>query len=459
MSDKEFLFCELNSGNLARAIAEVVGCPEEQIKQDVEHYIKPRLDFMYVDEVGIYFIFENKYVETEWKDMVSIHYINTSYEVKNTVMRIHLFSEKKIDSGAYLGCFTLRTIDDVRFMLSYIYPNWKKVYVLGADKLYVMTYKKKVHIIGKEIVFDTYPLFVQDNAVVKCAQASMISMTSYLHEKYDYNKIRILNIHKSYNSGKTKLFPSKGLTPPQMLEVFNSYGISTECQICYEDPKELRQYVDFCLESAVPVLLGILVQDKKGKGVNKHIIQIIGYATKNGKKMYVVYDDSGYYLRSIDRDGFVKAVGWNEIKKSISPSKSFVIYPVHEKIYLLFDDITEIFEDLSRRMKLKETLRQVGDRLKGRRILVVDNRRLKQFLDNEIILDDSTGERKKQEESIKEVLKESLPHYLWYCEFQTDNRNFIFFADPTYNNKTTKNIIINKEPIISKNILNLLSVS
>ena len=36
-----------------------------------------------------YFYIEPSYTETEWKDMISLHYVHTSYNFKNNVMRIH----------------------------------------------------------------------------------------------------------------------------------------------------------------------------------------------------------------------------------------------------------------------------------------------------------------------------------------------------------------------------------
>ena len=393
------------------------------------------------------------------EDMISVHYINTSYNVKNAVMRVHLFFSDTINENAYAGCFTLRTIDDVRFMLSYIWPNWKRLIAGDGSDIYVMTYKKKVHILGQEIEFDTYPLFVQDNAVIKCAQAGMISMSSYLHEKYGYNKMRVLKINEAYSTGKTRVFPSKGLTPPQMLEIFNYYNIPVESRICYDDPQELKPYIDFCLESALPVLLSVIVTNIKTKKTERHIIQIIGHTLESAthEKNYLVYDDSGLFIRNLaGTDGFVYPESWENIKEKIQPGKSILFYPMHEKVYILFDDIQDFFADLCKRLKLEELMNAANDPLTDTRILVVDNVILKDFLKNRIQLDIEMGDKKRMQEEIESIVNQSLPHYLWYCEFQTAQRNLIYIADPTYNNKTTKNIILNKNPIISTNVLGIL---
>lgn len=465
MEDHKKCLKKLSASNLAAAISAVTGIEKKQAEEDVKRFIVPRLDFMFGGERELYFIFEDRYVETEWKDMISVHYINTSYVVSNTVMRIHLFLENTVDAKCYGGCFTLRTVDDVRFMLSYIYPNWNKISFRQVDEAYVMSYKKKVHFKGIEIEFSTYPLFVQDNAVITCAEASMISMTKYLHVKYDYRNIRILNLTKSYFTGKTKMFPSKGLNPTQMMEIFNYHNIPVECRICYDEPEELQSYIDFCLESAIPVLLGVSIEDEKGI-INKHVVQVIGHTlkTESKEKWYIIYDDSGYFIRSFGIDGFVTALSWDTLKSKIKKKtaenkqvrKSFVIYPLHERVYISFEDIKDVFNDLKERLRVKEILAEAGEKMETMRILLVDNTVLKDFLKNKIELDTVFGDKEQMEKEINDINNRSLPHYLWYCEFQTKNINLIFFADPTFNNKTTKNIIVNHTPIISKNVLGLL---
>lgn len=66
----------------------------EQIKK----YIMPKLNVFRGknEKKTIYFLEESEYVETEWKDMVSMHYVNTSYQLKNTVIRCHVFQKSNL---------------------------------------------------------------------------------------------------------------------------------------------------------------------------------------------------------------------------------------------------------------------------------------------------------------------------------------------------------------------------
>lgn len=410
-----------------------------------------------------YFLFEDSYVETEWKDMISVHYINTSYEVSNTVMRIHIFQKPEIKQDFYLGCFTLRKINEVKIMLSFIYPNWSKVYYNG-QMLCVMTYRKKIHIGGQEIIFNTYPLFVQDNITVACAQANVISMTKYLHQKFDYRNARILDLNAAISFGKAKLFPTAGLNPTQIVGIFDYYNIPIGYQIFMLDPKadeelrqrsyeEFRKYIDYTIESGIPIMLGISIQDKSGR-VQRHVIQIIGH-TKQDRKTYVFYDDSGYFLKeALKTKGFVGCIPWKQIQDYISSEKSFIIYPIHEKVYLLYDGIVETFLHMYNYLadSMPEEFENID--MSKTRFLLVDNRDLKDFFRTSILPDPDITTAVQEE--VNNLLMQGMPHYVWCCEIEINMGYFLFVADPTYGKVTTKNIFFNKIPIFTKYQIGLL---
>ena len=72
--------------------------------------VTKRLPILY--EKAKYVNIEKSYVETEWKDLISLHYINTTYanELKNRVIRVHFFKEKVCSEDNYVGFITLRPI-------------------------------------------------------------------------------------------------------------------------------------------------------------------------------------------------------------------------------------------------------------------------------------------------------------------------------------------------------------
>jgi hypothetical protein len=163
---------KLNKENLAilikKRIPELLSYPEELVLESIDKDILSRLD-MFLEEKNIYMFSEDNYVETEWKDMISLHYINTTYHCLPTVIRVHLFSkakEIKPDSN-YLGFFTLRITNELSILLSYIYPNFPafkkwKYKKSRKEKQYICTFEKHIHLEGNEFIITTFPLFVQD---------------------------------------------------------------------------------------------------------------------------------------------------------------------------------------------------------------------------------------------------------------------------------------------------------
>lgn len=453
-----FLFKEFNATNLNDDIKEVVDLNDEEVPLEVQlkKYLLPRLNIFCNDET-IYYIFENEYIETEWKDMISVHYINTSYQTRRTVMRVHLFRKPELEEKVYLGFITLRSINDVELMLSYIYPNWKNMLKNLKENCYFITYKKRVHICGRELNIYTYPLYVQDSAVTSCSHASMISMSKYLEGKYNYNNIRIFDINNSYTYGRKKIYPTLGLDPLQMLEILDTNGISVDYKL-YSDKMQraVRAHIDFCIESAMPVLLGIHIVGKEG--VAEHVVQIIGHTIRSdGERDYIIYDDSGYFIAQKNHDDnpvapFIDIVTWDEIKDLLKEGEEhecgFIMYPMHEKIYILYDElIKRHFDPLMKRInKVKGNVMNV-------RVLIVDNNLVKKYL-NDLLLKDQSYDGSTEDEKyeadmeleIERLLKQNLPHYVWVFEVSLENgKKNLILADPTLNSATRKSILLSSE--------------
>lgn len=447
--------------NLARYICKTVKMPHTKVFQELKKYVQPRLEYMNGTSrsIGVYFFFEESYVEPEWKEMIAQHYLNTSYRVNNTVMRVHLLLTNKlseVNEKSYVGCFTLRHIDEVRIMLSFIYPNWE--IVSHKEKLpCVMSYLKKVHIEGKEVAYHTYPLFVQDNALLGCAQACLVSMSKYLNEKYRYNKIAISSMAKAVHYHKVKLIPTGGLKPLQMLEVLDYHNIPVRFNVFAEDSDvdDFVQIIDCTIESALPVLLGTMVRDDKDN-VSNHVIQIIGHSGEGLQRQYMVYDDSGFYLKSIGNNGFVGMISEKQLREALTTDQSCIIYPIHERAYLLYDNIKNRLRYLFEKMPVLQGLKQEGvcDE-RNARCFLVDNREVKKFIIQNI-RDNEKIPMRFREEATK-ILCLDAPHYLWYCEIKTNNQYIVFLADPTFNRSTTKSIFLNNIPLIVEKQLGLLN--
>jgi len=275
---------------------------------------------------------------------------------------------------------------------------------------------KELGAIIEEFSLDISKLSLAAYYIIACAEASMISMSQNLHHKFDYNKIRILDLGKAYSSGKTKLYPASGL----------------------------------------PVILGLSVPEK-GKKDKLHIVQVIGH-TKQDRMHYVIYDDSGFFLKNgLNYNGFVLGVGWEELKKFIKTKNSFLIYPIHEKVYIPYETFKSRFRDTFNSLKRME---RENINLENVRYLLADNREVKKFLREDVEKGSLTEAIVLEEE--KRLLETDMPHYLWVCEIPVKNVSeeteyLFFFANPTYSRVTMKNIFINKIPVLHKEQFGLLS--
>lgn len=292
---------------------------------------------------------------------------------------------------------------------------------------------------------------------ITCAQATIVSMTRYLHQRFDYNRIRILDINNAFSTGKTKAFPSTGLIATQMIEIFNYYGIPIGYEILEteneEDYKKLKEYIDYSIESGLPILLALAIKEQNI--AKRHVVQIIGHPA-SGRNAYVVYDDSGALLKHMDLEGFVAVVPWKNLKKYLLEKSAFVIYPIHEKVYILYKDLKKIlqlyFQGIPELQELENN--HITD-LDKTRFLLVDNRELKDFLRQNFLSNLETEEIVRAE--IERLIVINMPHYIWYCEVPLNNGEYLLFiADPTYGKITSKNIFYNSFAIKTNKQLGLL---
>ena len=150
---------------------------------------------------------------------------------------------------------------------------------------------------------------------------------------------------------------------------------------------------------------------------------------------------------------FIDIVSWDELKRLLEEGEGhvcgFIMYPLHEKIYILYDELVKRhFAPLMKRI----------DTLKGcevnARVLIVDNNLVKKYL-NELLSkgkfcdgakEDEQYEAKTEHE-IERLLKQNLPHYVWVLEVSRENgKKNLILADPTFNSTTRKSILLSSEP-------------
>ncbi len=439
-----------NLTNITKTICNYIG---EESKQKfaetmVDTFIMSRIKIF--AKMAKYFVPEEKYIETSWKNMVSLHYINTSYKIKNEVIRIHLFTEKKAESECYLGYFNIRPINELCMVLSYIVPNWDVLKMdVGKKDNYIMLYENYVHLKGNEFKIKTFPFFAQDGIVASCVHANIIMLTHYLNKTYEYKKIILSEIQSDYSIQKTKCYPAVGLVPDQITEIFNRNRIPIKIHYYNKTSKNFEKIITTYIESGIPVIMGLL----------EHVVLIIGH-TLNSKGVYnyIVYDDSGVIVSKINNGNisFVSEISWESIKKIFDEDDNelnFIAAPEHERVYMEYSSVAKYFEQHLENSDFFNLISKILPKLElSKRILLVDNSKIKEFLRKNIIM---LKDRKYLRE-YESFCNACLPHYVWYCEIIIDGMILIFLADPTYHPFSIEtNIFYNYLPFFSENRLSI----
>lgn len=428
-------FLSLNQSTLKGVIlSQFPDMDRGKISEQIKEYLLPKLKiFQGAGKGTIYYSVEDEYIETEWKDMVSLHYVNTSYQLRNTVIRCHVFSCKEMEAKYYLGFFTLRPIDEIKVMISFIYPNWNNIRFNKNYDVYTMTYRKTVHIQGIEFKINTYPIFCQDSVVTSCAQASIISMSKYLRSVCGIAQLRLAEINNSYAFERKKIYPTEGLGIRQMLEIFfkNKWNITCDnIPARHEGAKEnkykqIKENIDANIESALPVFISVTYNKERttqGRIAINHILQIIGHTTEDEKR-YVILDESGVLTKEFTgaRNTCI-FLSWDSIVNKLFCNGGYAIYPQYEKVYMMCREIKDRLNPILVNNNDEERIRSAYQNLnfsaEDSRYLLVDNVIVKSFLKENAL---NLG-------LIKPILERNLPHYLWYCESEIGGKYLVFFG-------------------------------
>lgn len=408
-------------------------------KENIQRKVWPMLSQTH------FYLIDESYTETEWKDMISEHYIHTRYLVKPTAVRVHLFNEKSEINQSYLGCFTLRKINNNDMVLSFIYPNWNVLCLEECNfkNSYLVTVQKTIHILAEEVQITTTPFFVQDGAVTCCAHANILMMSHFLHLRFGYKKIRIPEIAQGYLR-REKQYPTKGLIPEQIMEVLTNNGVYIRPIIVkkenlpLEKKEDIKETIKAHLRSGLPVLMLI----------DKHAVLIVGFREEENFDGVVFFDDSGVLIHSINEkiyeeqnneyDNFVYNCSWNYIfnfVKEKSAENIYFLVPFHEKIFVNYDDV------FCRCLILEKNMMEDGETyaLTNKRFFIADNVVCKKFI-NEYVMD-----RELVGDAVDQFIRNEQPHYLWCYEFEFQGELYIIFINSTYNmHDKENNMYINK---------------
>lgn len=331
-----------------------------------------------------YLYVENEYNETAWKNMISFYYVNNASVIKTTVMRIHMFKGKRSSYNLaeendiillrknYLGFFNLRPIPESDYCVSYVMLNYRNipincVYDNGIrTRLRMLTYERIVHLRGIEIPIDTFPFFGRDNKMVVCAQADMLMLSRYIYRKLNMPELTLRNICQARIGDKPDLFPTHGLTIPQMLQIFYSREIPVRQYSCSVSEQGIEdQTASYSAE-----IIGCLIHSYLDSGIpvlllkDRHVVIANGISTPvltdNGEsldRLIAIYDDSGALITDIRKKhvpdvSFLGITSWSDIKEYLWNKRTAseheiendlqVVAPLYQRITLDYPEFISL---------------------------------------------------------------------------------------------------------------------
>lgn len=375
------------------------------------------------------YIFETDYIENQWKEMVTTHYINTSYKIKKTVARIHFFdntSNKSVET--YLGYVTLRPFSEYDSILSTIMPNLKKFSHNDSidGEIKFLSYKKTVHIDRLCLTIDTFAFFAQDGVVARCAHADMLMITTYLNHTYGYNRIKLSKMKLNH----LYAFPNEGLDEFEIVELLDDNDIPAKIYSLEDDSLSPMDLIKVYVESGLPVIIGY----------DDHVILVIGIAYHmDGNVSFVIYDDSGSFVsqdETRDCGSFMSIQHWNTIK---TQKDKCVIIPVHERLYsqypvtraLLNIFLNTVLYGIDMTKGSGNITENIYKKIPNIQTIMVEMGQLKIFLKQ---YENHLCELDYVKSSYETLKNNNQLHYMWVTYFRLNNKySMIVLTDPTLN--------------------------
>ena len=361
------------------------------------------------------------YREREWTKLYSIHYGQLfNNKITNRTIRVHLSSKEiknlndfekniKNNENSYLGYFTIRPLPAGSGSISRarlkIFRN--QYNIPKNEDQYINAIYTTVNLYGKSFKYPTFPFIAQDNVVSVCAHADILMLSKYMYKKFNFNLIEIDNILANIEPHNGRKIPSDGLALEQILKVLekNRYNPSLfrakgDKVIRFEltndlmnriKPLDLFEVIDVAIRSGLSLMIAI----------SSHVVLINGYFYRDGKKYYIIYDDSSYYIKKMtNKQSYSEAVEEKKIRDFLNNiydeerEETYLIIPTFDRFYLRYPSLY-ILINLILKKYIKENFENV-EKLKYKATLV-DNVKLKKEL--------------------KDVVNIDMPHYVWYIEW------------------------------------------
>lgn len=265
----------------------------------------------------------------------------------------------------YLGFAVIRPIPHTFFAKLCLRPFDAHTSKFGRK---ILKKTVSVSLFGINLSIETIPFIEQDKVVSACATSALWTALSASKDAHVTNLPSPSAITKSANEG-TKVFPTTGLTPPQVARSLAYYGFTPTVVYLSQDDyiNDLKEQIYAYINSETPLILGGDVYEHKNKDedryLGKHLVCVVGYNIQHPiikktpflsshtiDKIYIHDDRIGPFIKvKSDLSDFEHAVSGKlalVLKVDNIPDNYFIpdvlIIGLNHKVRILYDHIREI---------------------------------------------------------------------------------------------------------------------
>ena len=243
---------------------------------------------------------EDEYIDRHFLEDYAEYYARCFPSHPRKCSRLHFFSEAfdehdfkealaNSDSEfntklqqSYLGFAVIRPIPHTFFAKLCLRPFDAHTSKAGRR---VLRKRVAVSLFGIHLTIDTIPFIEQDKVVSACATSALWTALSAVKDTHVANLPSPSAITKSathlLNEG-AKVFPTEGLTPPQVARSLAHYGLAPT--VVYLSPDnfidDLKERIYAYINNETPLILGGDVYEKTSDGnkyLGKHLVCVVGY--------------------------------------------------------------------------------------------------------------------------------------------------------------------------------------
>lgn len=224
------------------------------------------------------------YVSTDWNEEYSALYARTFIDIPRSAARIHFFRKGKnrqlsmedlysLDedlTNAYVGYTVIRPLAAFRVGDTVLASPWSAApnFESGTPPMDLVhcCHDFRASLIGNTLKVKGMPFIQQDTTVGVCAEADLWMVARYLNAFGETRRFRPAEITKLATRMLNVGQPREGLIDLQILDALKQMGLNP-IRYVPQDAREGREFVHSCVESAMPVIVGI----------PQHVVVVIGH--------------------------------------------------------------------------------------------------------------------------------------------------------------------------------------